>query len=138
MAKLDDIPKKNIFPTPEGYFDKLPLQIQNRLETEKPVEWFMKPAFRMSFAAFILILIAGISFYYSRPVKYEVQKELSMLSDEDLFEYIQDNNISLVDINSELQIGEEVYNTMIKEHFSFEIEEIDVLMNLEPYTYEIL
>jgi hypothetical protein len=34
MKKLDDIPKKNIFKVPEGYFEQLPTVIQSRIAKE--------------------------------------------------------------------------------------------------------
>lgn len=34
MKKLDDIPKKNVFTTPDGYFDRLPTVIQSRMTAE--------------------------------------------------------------------------------------------------------
>ncbi len=35
MKKLEDIPKKNIYTVPEGYFDHLPGIIQSRIAAEK-------------------------------------------------------------------------------------------------------
>lgn len=61
---LFNIPKKNNFSAPEGYFDRLPTEISEKISAEPPVgymeqikEWLIKP--QMALAS--LALLIGIS-----------------------------------------------------------------------------
>ena len=45
MKKLEDIPKKEIFDVPDGYFEKLPGKIQARISGSVP---FTEPKVKLS------------------------------------------------------------------------------------------
>ena len=65
MNKLENMPKKNFFNAPEGYFESLPNVIHKRLE--KPKKIWEVPVFRYSLQyalPVVVLLVTGI-FWFS-------------------------------------------------------------------------
>lgn len=66
MRKLEDIPKKSVFKTPEGYFDQLPAKIQARMNessrSETPVVGFIRYALPIA-----ALLVFGIIWFRPEP-----------------------------------------------------------------------
>lgn len=69
MKKLDDIPKKNVFKAPDGYFDHLPTIIQARI-TKKSIQpahtTLTGFAFVVKYAFPVVVLIA-VGIFWLRP-----------------------------------------------------------------------
>lgn len=65
---LSDIPKHPSFVVPDGYFEKLPLKIQERLSSSKDSWWkelaayLFKPG--IAIQAFLMILVISVGTYY--------------------------------------------------------------------------
>lgn len=87
--KLEEIPKKNIFETPEGYFEKLPMEIQSRIQ-EKKVVW-QRPVVRYSLRyAIPAILLLMVVYLGVRPDRIQDPEEIiAQVSSEDLLAYIE-------------------------------------------------
>jgi hypothetical protein len=64
MKNLENIPKKNIYEVPEGYFDKLPGIIQARIAAETP-ETKKSPFFLYSIRFALPALLIGAISYIS-------------------------------------------------------------------------
>ena len=67
--KLDDIHKKNVFQTPDDYFEKLPQQIMQKVENKKSAPSFVtvfQQNFRYIAAALALIVVASFGFGLGR------------------------------------------------------------------------
>ncbi len=79
--------KQNVFKTPDAYFDKLPLEISDKIQARKSVDQgVLAPVFsRMQLVAFALVVIAVISgsVFYLYQNKEENKSE-STLSYQDL------------------------------------------------------
>ncbi len=91
MKKLDEIPKKDPFTTPEGYFERLPAQISARLE-QKP-GLFERPVFRYSWqlALPVLILaIAGIWWLNNSEDDSKSEMLLAQIETIELMDYLAD------------------------------------------------
>ena len=68
MKKLEDIPKKNVFEVPDGYFDRLPGIIQARVSQEKPsFVWYSWPVALRYALPVLLMMAVGIFWYTSNP-----------------------------------------------------------------------
>lgn len=97
MKKLDDIPKKNVFDVPEGYFDRLPMRIQSRLESAQPA-----PAtlfWRVSLRYALPVIIAGLALaYFMRPRVNGTEELLASISDEHLVAFLAESDISENDL----------------------------------------
>lgn len=62
MKRLEDIPKKNIFETPEGYFDELPNIIQTRVaekSTASPI-----PSFGLVLRYAIPVVVVAFTLFF--------------------------------------------------------------------------
>jgi hypothetical protein len=60
MKSLDNIPKKNVYKVPEGYFDTLPGVIQSRISNEKPERSII---LTYSLRLALPVLLIGIAVY---------------------------------------------------------------------------
>lgn len=95
MNKLDEIPKKHPFTTPEGYFEKLSGVIQARVSTET-CSAFSKPYFRYRLQyALPLILIAVATMLYLFPsTNEEPENLLASVSTEELTVYLENTEFN--------------------------------------------
>jgi len=122
MKKLENIPKKNIFEVPEGYFEKLPGIVQSRVvarSKSKPTQW----VFALRYAVPILIL-AGIGiFWFNHSPSYqynELELELEAMQPSQLSIYLNDTDLSTEELvetvtwtNDDLQeLEDHVYSTL--------------------------
>jgi hypothetical protein len=97
MKKLDDIPKKNIFEVPEGYFDKLPLQIQARVEGENVA--VSRPIWGLALKYALPVLIAGLALaYFLRPQYSHPEELLANIANEHLIAYLDETDITANDL----------------------------------------
>lgn len=64
MVNLDNIPKKEFFNVPDGYFEKLPDEIFTRISMEKKMVFRRKIWMTASAVAAVAIILLGISFFF--------------------------------------------------------------------------
>jgi len=94
MKKLDDIPKKNIFEVPDGYFDRLPMKIQAKVETHGATRAI--PVWNLAVRYALLIVIVGFALvYFFRPKSHQTEELLAEVSNEHLIAYLSESEISL-------------------------------------------
>ena len=140
MKKIEQIPKKEVFETPEGYFEELPAQIRRKIVANQTYVWYGKPQLKVALVSLVVIL--GIIFTVDRfsESKFQVQQELSKISDERLINYLESADISLVDITEEISIDEDIYFKIMEENFTFDSDKIEeeILFNLQKYSDELL
>lgn len=131
MKKLEDIPKKNIFETPDGYFDGLPGIIQARIAAEsKPVSTSMSFGFVLRVALPVLAIGLAIFMIFREndPVG-QPEDLLATVSSEQLSIYLVEDDfsteelldnldLSTLDINAlnEEAIDEELDNELLEEY----------------------
>lgn len=131
MKRLEDIPKKEIFSVPEGYFEKLPAMIQSRVAAHNRPSWRTSPVFRYSVRyALPLILIAlGIVWYTSRPVETNAEAILASVETNDLLMYLQESDLSTEELLDHLSLdaddAEDIQDAVYEENFGdHELDEI--------------
>jgi hypothetical protein len=120
MKKLEDIPKQNIFTTPEDYFDKLPGMIQARVQKAPEAKPYLSYAFKYALPAIAFLLL--FVFWFNQPaLPTDSESLLSNIQTEDLMAYINESDISTEDLldNVDLytddldEIENEVYDLTI-------------------------
>lgn len=95
MAKLEDIPKKEVFKAPEGYFDTLPGRIQARVEKDHNIARSPFVSFSLKYALpALMVAAAGIFWFTSSHKSLDVDTMLSAVETEDLVAYLDDSDIS--------------------------------------------
>ena len=93
MAKLDDIPKKTFYTTPESYFDKLPAKIQSRItQAEGGTRRNGILAFGLKYALPIALVVALVLFY--RSSNPDAERILATVDTEEIIIYLQESGIS--------------------------------------------
>ena len=107
MKKLEDIPKKEVFNVPEGYFDKLPGIIQARVakpEKERSPAWGF--ALRYALPAVVVLAVTIVWFNQSRKVT-DAEQLLSSIQTEDLVAYLNDSDITTEELLAEVEWSDE-------------------------------
>jgi hypothetical protein len=95
--KLEDIPKKNVFKEPEGYFDELPGIIQSRIakEEKKP---FDIPSFGLVLRYALPVLAVGFAlfliFRQSDPMSANPEELLASVDAEALSSYLIESDLT--------------------------------------------
>ncbi len=107
MKKLDDIPKKEFFNVPDGYFDKLPSIIQARVaapQTESKLTW--KFAIRYALPTVVLLAIGIIWFTQTHKV-VDAEQLLSSIQTEDLVSYLNESDMTTEELLADAQLSDE-------------------------------
>ena len=118
--KLDDMDRETRFQVPEGYFDELPMRIQQRIDAEKPRKWsFPLPLWSYATAA-VLLIIASFALLMDQHAS-EVDELLAEVSEEDLVAYIEELDLDAFDLASTFP---EVTNDL-------EFEDLEMMNNLD-------
>ncbi|HCM77848.1 MAG TPA: hypothetical protein DIS90_15800 [Cytophagales bacterium] len=133
--KLEDIPKKNVFNTPEGYFDKLPGVIQSRI-VEKQAQpatagsfvWVLRYALPVLAVGFALFLIFRQSDPTSTP-----EDLLATVSTEDLTFYLVESDLTTEDLLDMANLQEDEIDAL-NNHILYPELDSDLL---EDYVLEI-
>lgn len=104
MKKLGDIEKKNIFEVPDGYFDRLALQIQSRTEILKPADPILR--WRLAFRYAIPVIVIGVFlfFIFKPKAPSNVSDLLAAVPTEHLIAYLHESDISEHELLEALQL----------------------------------
>jgi len=98
MKNIDDFSKQNPFEAPEGYFDKLPSKISERISQHKSPRFEKKWAIigAYSLVPLCLLILAGI-FWIQEPEKTEI---LAQIPNEAIETYLVQEGIKETEIVS--------------------------------------
>lgn len=133
MKKLEEIPKKEVFNVPEGYFDKLPGIIQARVAApDKRI--FIRPAFSyaLRYALPVIVFFAlGIFWFVRQGETATAESILATVETEDLVAYLY---------TSDLTTDELLDNVLLDNYDANKIEEavFDLDLNSDKQYEEIL
>jgi len=95
MGKLEDIPKKDFFNAPEGYFESLPGRVQARIGKDHRFSRNPIVSFSLKYALpAVFLAAAGIFWFTSSNRPADVDKMLSAIRTEDLVAYLDDSEIT--------------------------------------------
>ncbi|RAV99521.1 hypothetical protein [Pseudochryseolinea flava] len=120
MKKLEDIPKKQVFEVPEGYFDSLPTRIQSRITGRKSSHAFSLASFSWKYALPVVLLTAAGIFWFSQSgSSTNAENILASVETEDLVAYLEETDLSTDEILTEIdfnaddanEIEQAVYDT---------------------------
>jgi hypothetical protein len=123
MKKLEDIPKKEIFNVPDGYFEKLPGVIQSRIAEGRRDP---KPAFRYAFQVGVpalAMILFTLWYFRPDPMSDSPENILASLETQDLVAYLNETDMTtdelldeaLLDNADAQQIEEAVYDLNLGE-----------------------
>lgn len=128
MKNFEDIPKKDLFSAPEGYFDALPGRISARLEQAKPRE--TKTAFRYALQyalPVVVIAVVGVLWFTKQEVT-ESESLLASIETEELISYLAEaDDLSYEEFINEMNPTTEEAEAL--EEAVFELQWADESMN---------
>ena len=134
MKKLEKIPKNNIFEVPDGYFNKLPLKIQARIEAKNPMpeqQPWLRYSLRYALPMFVFALTLIFIF---KPKVDATEKILASVSTEELVAYLEVDSFSTDELLAQYAFDEASADAIEQEvyfSFDFTIDDIDELSDLE-------
>jgi hypothetical protein len=109
MKKLEDIPKKEVFNVPDGYFDKLPGVIQSRVAESE--ERTSRPVFRMALQyglpSLAIVVIAVLLFFKPDTADHSAESILASIETPDLVAYLNETDISTDELLDEVVLNTE-------------------------------
>ena len=89
MSSLDNIPKKTVFSAPDGYFDKLPADIQSRISA--PVRnRGLFPLYRYGLQYALPLLIIAVVLFYTTSKTPDAESILATIETKDLVFYFEE------------------------------------------------
>ena len=94
MKKLDDIPKKNIYEVPDGYFDQLALKIQARTEIISPTRSVNRWALALRYAVPAVVIAVALLFIFKPKSIQDTEQLLASIPTEHLVAYLDASDIS--------------------------------------------
>jgi hypothetical protein len=109
MKQLSDIPRKNIFEVPEGYFDRLPAIIQARTQPSASVRprFSGNPVVRYAFYSLLVVLsVAALYLWLQPPAHPSAESLLAEVEVEYLMEYLEESDISVDEVWQEFGVEE--------------------------------
>lgn len=100
---LDDLNKQRVFSVPDGYFEQLPTQIQQRVTSQtakRSVFSLSWVRYGVSFAGVLLVLLTGYLFYPTSDGASSVQPQTTLadVSDEEIIQYLQQADLSQAEL----------------------------------------
>lgn len=114
MKRLEDIPKKNIFETPEGYFDELPGIIQSRIaEKSKATSFFPSYGLALRYAVPVLAVAIALFFIFSPSDPLRNPDELlASVSSEELTYYLVESDFTTDELLDLVDLSDEDINAL--------------------------
>lgn len=107
MKKLDDIPKQNIFEVPDGYFDRLPMKIQSRIEASRPAPAAAKWSLALRYALPALVLIVGLIFFINpKATRNGTEDLLAAINTEHLIAYLDESELTETELMEAVKFDE--------------------------------
>lgn len=121
MGKLENIPKKDIFEVPDGYFDSLPGIIQARTMAgalkERP--HYSTGAFVLRFALpVVVVLVAGIYFLRSPAQPTNAEQMLAAVDTKDLVGYLEQTDLTTDELLDQVQLDNQDVDALEGQVFS--------------------
>ncbi len=131
MKKLEDIPKKNIFEVPEGYFEKLPGIIQARVVKPEPVRIWVTS---LKYALPVLAIMAFGIFWFSGNSEKSFDEQLAGIQTEQLIAYLNDADLQIDDLSETVGWNEfDLMELENKVYATFEITDDDLDLLLDEF-----
>ncbi len=135
---LDNLSRKTPFQVENGYFEKLPYQIQDKVYQQKRTSFWKSNIFKWSTLAMSLgILIIGF-FIYQQPTttSFDINAEMAKISTENIEEYLRSYDAIEEEENEIIQLViENKYHPQIEDFMAFSEEDIEAYLD-ENYATE--
>jgi hypothetical protein len=133
MKRLEDIPKKQSFKVPDGYFEDLPMRIQARIETEKPKSVvsfsYGKLALRYALPIILIGIVSAVVWNNYAAKTEDPLVTLENVAAEQLVAYLENDEISADDILENASFSNTMVDEMQQPYEGISDKELDELAN---------
>jgi hypothetical protein len=128
MKKLDEIPKKNIFDVPDGYFDQLALKIQSKTETISPLKRTISGwSFALRYALPVVLLVIGAIIVLKPKAVQDTEQLLASIPTEHLVAYLHESEISEAELLEAINFDDnDVDSLNMHVHTQYAIDDLDM------------
>jgi hypothetical protein len=129
MKRLDEIPKKQIFTVPDGYFEDLPMRIQARIQTpERKSSWIPEFNLALKFALPIVLFgVISVIVWVNLPKTKDALANLDTIPTEQLLAYLEADEISTEEIIENVNFTNAAINSLYQQPEEFTSNELDEL-----------
>ena len=133
MKKLDEIPKKEVFKVPDGYFENLPGIIQARVARENPAPKSY-PVFSLALKyalPVIAVFAIGLFWYTAKDQPATAESILASIQTEDLVAYLGEDDLTTDELLDDVVLTDEDATEIEGAVYEFELddENVEDLMN---------
>jgi hypothetical protein len=141
MKKLEDIPKKNIFEVPDGYFDKLPGMVQARVAKRSAMPaWNLSWGWSFRYALPVLMLMAvGIFWFRSGSmVNTDYESEMARIQTDQLAVFLDDHDLTTDDLVESMTWSTSDLNELEKSVYdTYHVSHQEIEKVLDEYNVEL-
>jgi hypothetical protein len=125
MKKLEDIPKKEIFQVPDGYFEALPGILQSRIANKKSAQetsFFIRYRMALGYSlSVVFILIASIFWYTRTAQSTDAESILAAVNTEALISYLEESDVTMEDLLQNIEFtGNDLEDIENEVYFPFD------------------
>lgn len=128
MKKLEDIPKKQIFEVPDGYFEKLPGIIQSRVvKPQLERSWWFTYRYSLRFALpAVILLAAGIFWFNGSQTDVNAENILASIQTEDLITYLNEGDLTTEELLEHVELDAQDVSTIEESVYEFQFSDSDL------------
>ena len=138
--KLDNIKAKQPFTVPKGYFDMLPGMVQARVATPERKPVFSFPV-ALKYALPVITLTIAVIFWMQRNdvnTTQDVQQLLAEIPTADIIDYLEESDLTLMDIIESLDYEEFEFDDFMDELDTITEEDMEAYLEDYELTGEFL
>lgn len=128
MKKLEEIPKKEVFKVPDGYFENLPGIIQARVAQQNKSEE-VRPvfAYALQYALPIIAFFAlGLFWFIGKNETPTAESILASIQTEDLVAYLDEADITTEELLDDVSLSDEDATEIEGAVYEFELDDTNV------------
>jgi cobalamin biosynthesis protein CbiG len=114
VKRLEEIPKKQFFKVPDGYFDELPTRIQSRVQSvERKTSWVpnLSPAWKLALSI-VLVGMISIGVWVNSNKPKDWMAALDTVPAEQLLAYLELEEITTEEILENASFSNSTINTL--------------------------
>lgn len=138
MKKLDDIPKKNIYEVPEGYFDKLPTVIQSRIaQQDGGRSPFFSFSLRFALPALALVIIVGVWLLNSSEDDVNAEQLLASVDTSELVAYLEESDITTDELLETVSLNQDDVSAIESNVYRIDADQSELDELLDEYSLEL-
>ena len=138
MKRLDEIPKKESFKVPDGYFDDLPMRIQAKIQQpESKLQWLLSNRFALRVALPIVVVVAvvSISIWNALPERGDVFTKLDTVPSEQLLVYLESEEITTEEIIENASFTHSAIQSLNKSHEEISVEQLNEISKQYDFNF---